>query len=93
MIDLFKRFGQQTGQSGVSNNPQVGMIKNAFNMVKGAKNPQNMMNMIMQNNPMYQSVMSYVQQNGGDAQKAFYNFASQNGMSEADANNIINSLH
>ena len=41
-------------------------------MVKGAKNPNAMLNQLLMNNPRYNDVMNYIQQNGGDPKQAFY---------------------
>ena len=68
---------------------QMQPIKNALNMVKTAQNPQLMMNQLMQNNPMYAQVQQIIQQNGGNAQQAFYNLAQQMGV---DPNQILNQL-
>lgn len=68
---------------------QIQPIKNALNMVKTAQNPQLMLNQLMQNNPMYSQVQQIIQQNGGDAQKAFYSLAQQMGV---DPNQILNQL-
>lgn len=86
MTDLFKRFGSQS-------NPQIGMIKQAFGLIKNAGNPQAMFMQMVQNNPAYQKAMNYIQQNGGNAENAFYNYASQHNVSESDANDIINMFH
>lgn len=58
-------------------------------MVKNAGNPQAMLNQIMQNNPQMRQVMDLVNQNGGDAQKAFYGLCEQRGV---DPNQILNML-
>lgn len=90
MIDLYKRFGNKSANT-LQNSP-VGQIKETFNFLKSAKNPQTLFARMAQNNPMYQSVMNYIQQNGGDAQKAFYNYASQCGASEKDINDVLGML-
>lgn len=87
MIDLYKRFGNQPSSN---QNPQISEIVNAFNFLKNARNPQAMFLQMMQRNPMYQSAMNYINQNGGDAQKAFYSMAEQCGVNPDD---IINMLH
>ena len=57
------------------------------NLIKTAKNPQMMINQMLQNNPNYQQAVDYVNQNGGDAKEAFYALAKQNGL---DPNEILN---
>ena len=49
-------------------------------MVKAAKNPQAMMQMMAQQNPQISQVMNFVQQNGGDPKMAFYKLAEQRGV-------------
>ena len=64
-------------------------IKQAMNMVKSAGNPEAMLNQMMQNNPQYSQVMKLVNDNGGDAKKAFYAMANQMGV---DPEQVINAL-
>ena len=64
-------------------------IKQAFQMVQSASNPQMMMNQMMQNNPAYAQVQQWIQQNGGNPRTAFYNVANQMGV---DPNQILNML-
>jgi hypothetical protein len=61
-------------------NPNLMQLKQAFQMVKSARNPQAMLSQMMQNNPQYQNVMNYVNANGGDPQKAFYAMAKEKGI-------------
>ena len=70
-------------------NQAISPIKQAFSMIKNAGNPQMMLNQMMGNNPQYQQVMKYIQENGGDPQKAFYKFAQENG---ADPNEVLKQL-
>lgn len=58
----------------------MGQIKNMMQMVKAAKNPQAMMQMMAQQNPQISQVMNFVQQNGGDPKTAFYKLAEQRGV-------------
>ena len=58
-------------------------------MVKSAGNPEAMLNQMMQNNPQYSQVMKLVNDNGGDAKKAFYAMANQMGV---DPEQVINAL-
>ena len=69
---------QQLGGRAAS--PQMGQIKNMMQMVKAAKNPQAMMQMMAQQNPQISQVMNFVQQNGGDPKTAFYKLAEQRGV-------------
>ena len=64
-------------------------IKQMLNIIKGAKNPQSMIQSMIQQNPQMKQVMDYVNQNGGDPIKAFYSMAEQCGM---DPDEILNML-
>lgn len=59
-------------------------------MVRSAGDPQAMLQQVMGQNPQYSQVMNYINQNGGDAQKAFYNLAGQMGV---DPEQIIKALN
>ena len=48
-----------------------------------------MLNQMLGNNPAYKQVMNYVNENGGDAQVAFYKMAQEKGV---DPNEILNQL-
>ena len=54
----------------------MGMIK----AYRNARNPQQMLNSIIQQNPQMQAVMNLVNQNGGNAQNLFYALARQRGI-------------
>ena len=71
---------------GVLNQSRIAPIKNMFNMIRSAKNPQAALNQMIQNNPQISRIL---QQNGGDPQRAFYSVASQLGV---DGDEIINML-
>jgi hypothetical protein len=58
----------------------MGQLKNMMQMMRGASNPQGMLQQMMQNNPQYQQAMQLVQQAGGDPKKAFYQMANQMGV-------------
>lgn len=51
-----------------------------YNQVRHSQNPDQAMQMLFANDPQYQNVMNYIQQNGGDARSAFYNMAAQMGV-------------
>lgn len=82
-------------------NPMLGMlnqsrmvqnlapIKNMMNMIRGAGNPQMMLNQMVSQNPQMQQVMQYVKQNGGDAKSAFYKLANERGMNPDDVLNML----
>ena len=62
-------------------NPMMQML----NMIK----PQNIMDQMLRNNPNYSKALELIRQNGGDAQKAFYNLANQYGV---DPNEILKQI-
>lgn len=64
-------------------------IKQMLNIIRGAQNPKAMIQSMVQQNPQMKQVMDLVNQNGGDAKKAFYSMAEQNGI---DPNEILNML-
>ena len=66
---------------------QFGQLKQMANLIKTAKNPQMMINQMLQNNPNYKQAVDFVNQNGGNAKEAFYSLAKQNGL---DPNEILN---
>ena len=51
-----------------------------YQTVKAAQNPNAALGQLMQNNPQYAQVMRIIQENGGDAKKAFYALAQKNGV-------------
>lgn len=73
---------QQLQRQGLPGN--LGQIKQMIQMVKSARNPQAMMNQLIQSNPNLKNVMQIVNQSGGDPQKAFYELAKQKGINPSD---------
>ena len=69
--------------------PNLNNVRQMVNMVKSARNPQAMLNQIMQSNPNYRQVTDLINQNGGDPKKAFYALAQQQGI---DPNEILDML-
>lgn len=55
-------------------------IKNLMNMVRGASNPQAMLQGMLKNNPQYKQVMDFVSKNGGNPRDAFYKMAEEKGV-------------
>lgn len=69
--------------------PQQNNIFGMINQIKSAANPQQAAEQMLLNNPNFQEIMNYINQNGGDAKTAFYNLAAQKGV---DPNKILNQL-
>ena len=68
-------------QASLSNmRESANMLKQAMNMMQGSGNPMQMMSAQGANNPNVSKVFDYINQNGGDAQKAFYSMANQMGV-------------
>lgn len=59
--------------------------------VRKAGNPQAMLTQMASNNPQLREVMTYVNQNGGDAKKAFYQMAQQKGVNPDEILAILKS--
>lgn len=79
---IFSSFNNATPHN---SNSLLGMM----NQVKNSSNPKAMMEQLITNNPQFQNVINYINQNGGDAKTAFYNLAAQRGI---DPNSILNQL-
>ena len=69
--------------------PNLAPIKQMMQMVRGAQNPQAMLQSLAQSNPQLRQVLDVVQQAGNDPQRAFYAICQQKGI---DPNTILNAL-
>ena len=76
-------------QTLVNQSPQVNQIKQMFNLLKSAQNPQALLNNMASQNPQLKQVMEVINQHGGDPKKAFYDIAKERGI---DPNEILNQL-
>ena len=74
---------------GSRGNPQVNQVKQMFDTLRAAKNPQAILNQMIQSNPKMRGVMDYINQNGGDPQKAFYTMARQKGVNPEEILNML----
>lgn len=70
-------------------NPNLAGIKNLYNTIRSAGNPQMMLNQMMSQHPQIKQVMDYVNANGGDPKAAFYKLAREKGVNPDD---ILNQL-
>lgn len=59
-------------------------IKQLMNMVRGAKNPQQFLMNIAQQNPQIQQVMNMVRSSGKSPKDLFYQLAQQRGINPDD---------
>ena len=73
----------------IQSSPMMGNIKNMVNMIRGAQNPQAMMNQLLNNNPNTRQVMDLINAAGGDPQKAFYQLAEQKGINPEEILNML----
>lgn len=58
-------------------------------MLKMSKNPQMMLQQMMQTNPQMKQAMDYINANGGDPKQAFYKLADEKGV---DPEQFLNSI-
>ena len=76
----------------MSPNPIVNMLQpvanpltGIFNVLKAASNPIAALQNMALNNPQIQTALNIIQQNGGNAQQAFYAEAQRRGIDPAQA--------
>lgn len=67
----------------------LSQIKNMITMIRNSNNPQAMLNNMLSQNPQMQQVMSYINQNGGNAQQAFYKMAQEKGVNPDEILNLL----
>ena len=67
----------------------LSQIKQMWGMLKNMGNPQALISQMVNNNPNMAEIQKLIQQNGGDAEKAFRNKAQELGV---DPDEIINIL-
>lgn len=77
-------LNQSSGLSASARN--LNNVKNLVNMVKNSRNPQAMLQQLINQNPQVQNVMKYVNDNGGDPKAAFYKLAQEKGV---DPNEVL----
>jgi beta-N-acetylglucosaminidase len=73
----------------MQSNGQLNQIKQMANMLKGSKNPMQLLQMATQQNPQVSQVMNMLRGSGMSAKDMFYNVAQQRGINPDD---IINNL-
>ena len=85
---IFSGFrNRQTPQAPQNN--QSNTIFGLMNQVRNSPNPNQAAQNMLANDPSLASMVDYINQNGGNAQAAFYNLARQKGQNPEP---IINSL-
>ena len=78
---------QQLGRNQMSKG--MGPIKQMMNMVRAAKDPQAMLNMLAMQNPQLKQVMDIVQKHGGDPMAAFKATAEEMGVNPDEIMNML----
>ena len=68
---------------------QIKPIKDMIHTVQTASNPAAMLQTMAAKNPQLKQAMDFIQQSGGDPEKAFYALAKQKGV---DPNEVLNAL-
>ena len=58
----------------------INQVRQMINMFKGVNNPQALLQSMIAKNPQLQSVMNYINQNGGNPKDAFYKMAQEKGI-------------
>ena len=64
-------------------------IKQMMNMVRMSRNPQMMLNQLMQSNPQMKQAMDFINTSGKTPEQAFYALAEQMGVNPQD---VLDSL-
>lgn len=63
-----------------------------MNMVRGASNPQLFLQQMIQKNPQLKDIMNYINENGGNPEKAFYNMAKDMGVNPQEVLKMLNDI-
>ena len=82
MPQILQMLGQSTP---LSQNPQLGQLRQMISTLKNAGNPQALMQQMMQqNNPAMAKAMEYIKQHGNDPKAACEALAKEKGISLSD---------
>ena len=60
--------------------PNMGQLKNMFQMIQYSRNPQKMIEKMIASNPQAKEILSYIDSFGGDYQQAFISKAKEMGI-------------
>lgn len=71
------------------NKQRMSPMKDVLNKIQSAQNPTLLFSQLMSKNPHLQEVVKYIQDNGGDPERAFYKMAQERGV---DPESILNQL-
>lgn len=75
---------------GLSQLKNLSKIKDMMNILKSSDNPYALLQAFFNQNPKMQQVISYINQNGGNPEAAFYKMAQEKGI---DPNEILKYLN
>jgi hypothetical protein len=64
-------------------------LNNLVNLMKGAKNPQALIQQIATQNPQMRTILNMVQNNGRNPKDLFYDIAKQKGVNPDDILNLL----
>lgn len=80
---------QQLRQAQPQTGPNLDKIKSLFRVAQNAGNPAAMLQTMLSQNPQMRQAFDFVNQSGGDPQKAFYALAKQKGV---DPEEVLSAL-
>ena len=86
---IFGGFTNRPQQSQQPSQNQSNNLMDIFNQLKNSPNPNKAAQDMLANNPTFAGVVDYINQNGGNAQAAFYNMAREKGQ---NPDLIVNNL-
>lgn len=61
-------------------------------MAKGMSNPQLFLQQVIQKNPQLKNIMNYMNESGGNPEKAFYSMAKDMGVNPQDVLKMLNDI-
>lgn len=83
---ILQQLGRQNNSAA---SPQMQNLRRMVGMIRGARDPNALMQQMLQQNPTMQQAMEYVRQNGGDPKAAFYKLAQERGI---DPQSVMNNI-
>ena len=76
---IFSGFNRPA-RSPQPNQNMDGSLFSLMNQARNSPNPDAFAQNLLATNPKFQGIVSFINQNGGDAKTAFYNLAAQKGV-------------
>ena len=87
ILSGFRNHSNQQNQQ--SQNNQSNSLFGLMSKIKNSPNPNQAAQDLLTNDPQFNGMVDYINQNGGSAQAAFYNLARQKGQ---NPDTIVNTL-